>query len=188
MAILAPRTRIAIFVMSLEQDIGQKDFHSEYHKAVLNILHTHYFLVDQMNDLFKKYDITRQQYNVLRILRGQLPGSASVNLIRDRMLDKMSDASRIVERLRIKEYVTRDYSENDKRRVDVTITTKGLDLLNTMQADVDDFIKVMNNLSEPETKLLNELLDKVRAGRSATGSTDHPDSEEKITTLASLKI
>jgi DNA-binding MarR family transcriptional regulator len=185
MAILAPRTRIAIFVMSLEQDIGQKDFHSEYHKAVLNILHTHYFLVDRMNDLFKKYDITRQQYNVLRILRGQLPGSASVNLIRDRMLDKMSDASRIVERLRIKEYVTRDYSENDKRRVDVKITAKGLDLLNTMQAEVDDFSNVMNNLTEPETKLLNELLDKVRAGRSSTGN---PDSEEKITTLASLKI
>ncbi len=89
--------------MSLEEDIGQKDFHSEYHKAVLNILHTHAFLVDRMNDLLKKYDVTRQQYNVLRILRGQLPASASVNLIRERMLDKMSDASRIVERLRLKD-------------------------------------------------------------------------------------
>jgi DNA-binding MarR family transcriptional regulator len=169
--------------MSLEQDIGQKDFHSEYHKAVLNILHTHYFLVDRMNDLFKKYDITRQQYNVLRILRGQLPGSVSVNVIRDRMLDKMSDASRIVERLRIKEYVTREYSENDKRRVDVKITSKGLDLLNLMQAEVDDFNNILSNLTVPETKLLNELLDKIRAGHSSK-----PDSEEKISTLASLKI
>jgi DNA-binding MarR family transcriptional regulator len=173
--------------MSLEQDIGQKDFHSEYHKAVLNILHTHAFLVDRMNDLFKKYDITRQQYNVLRILRGQLPASASVNLIRERMLDKMSDASRIVERLRLKEYVTRDYSENDKRRVDVKITQKGLDLLDLMQTEVDNFNNIINNLSEAETRQLNELLDKVRAGHPSPGA-GRPDSEEKITTLASLKI
>lgn len=174
--------------MSLEQDIGQKDFHSEYHKAVLNILHTHAFLVDRMNDLFKKHDITRQQYNVLRILRGQLPGSASVNLIRDRMLDKMSDASRIVERLRIKDYVTRDYSENDKRRVDVKITMKGLDLLDLMQKDVDDFNNIMDSLTDAETKQLNELLDKVRAGRAPSGSNATPGSDEKIVTLASLKI
>jgi len=174
--------------MSLEQDIGQKDFRSEYHKAVLNILHTHYYIVDKMNDLFKKHDITRQQYNVLRILRGQLPGYASVNLIRDRMLDKMSDASRIVERLRIKELITREYSENDKRRVDVKITQKGLDLLDEMQSEVDTFDSIVHNLSEEETRQLNALLDKIRSTGSASSGDIHPDAEEKITTLASLKI
>ena len=86
--------------MSLENDIQQREFRNESQKAILNILFTSYFIQDKMNELFKEYDITRQQYNVLRILRGQHPGHASVNLIRERMLDKMSDASRIVERLR----------------------------------------------------------------------------------------
>ena len=171
--------------MSLEQDIGQKDFRSEYHKAVLNILHTHYYVVDKMNDLFKKHDITRQQYNVLRILRGQLPGSASVNLIRDRMLDKMSDASRIVERLRIKDLVTREYSENDKRRVDVKITDKGLELLGMMQVEVDAFDDLASGLTEEEARQLNELLDKLRS--SAPRKSSNASSEaDKITTLASL--
>lgn len=185
MAILDPETKIAIFIMSLEHDIGQKDFRSEYHKAVLNILHTHYYLVDKMNDLFKKHDITRQQYNVLRILRGQLPGSASVNLIRDRMLDKMSDASRIVERLRLKDYVTRDYSENDKRRVDVKITDKGLELLSLMQTEVDGFDNLVHALSEEETKQLNVLLDKLRSSGSRKSPDASPEAD-KITTLASL--
>ena len=101
--------------MTLEKDIQQKEFRSEPQKAILNILFTCYFIQDQMNTVFKRYDITRQQYNVLRILRGQHPGHASVNLIRDRMLDKMSDASRIVERLRLKDLVTRKSAEHDKR-------------------------------------------------------------------------
>jgi DNA-binding MarR family transcriptional regulator len=171
--------------MSLEQDIGQKDFRSEYHKAVLNILHTHYYLVDKMNDLFKKHDITRQQYNVLRILRGQLPGSASVNLIRDRMLDKMSDASRIVERLRIRDFVTRDYAENDKRRVDVKITEKGIDLLAVMQSEVDSFDDLVSGLTEEEARQLNALLDKLRDSGSLKSKDASPEAD-KIITLASL--
>jgi DNA-binding MarR family transcriptional regulator len=108
-----------------------------------------------------------------------------VNLIRDRMLDKMSDASRIVERLRIKELITREYSESDKRRVDVKITQKGLDLLTLMQDEVDRFDAIVGNLSEAETRQLNALLDKIRSnGPFKPG--DNPGSEEKITSLASL--
>jgi DNA-binding MarR family transcriptional regulator len=151
--------------MSLENDIQQREFRSESQKAILNILYTCYFVQDQMNILFKKYDITRQQYNVLRILRGQYPGNASVNLIRDRMLDKMSDASRIVERLRLKELVHRKSAEKDKRAVEVTITEAGLKLLDEMQEAIDEFESLLDNLSEEETRQLNILLDKIREGK-----------------------
>src|SRR4051812_297095 len=103
--------------MSLENEIHQKEFRNDYHKAIINILHTYNYLVGKINDLFKNYEITRQQYNVLRILRGQHPGHASIFLIRERMLDKMSDASRIVERLRLKDLVSRQYGSKDKRSV-----------------------------------------------------------------------
>ena len=151
--------------MSLESDIQQK-FRNESQKAILNILYTSYFIQDKMNMLFKEYDITRQQYNVLRILRGQHPGHASVNLIRDRMLDKMSDASRIVERLRLKELVIRKSAEKDKRAVEVTITDAGLKLLAEMQEAVDKFESLLNSLSEEETRQLNILLDKIRDGNA----------------------
>jgi DNA-binding MarR family transcriptional regulator len=151
--------------MSLENDIQQREFRSDSQKAILNILYTCYFIQDKMNTLFKKYDITRQQYNVLRILRGQYPGHASVNLIRDRMLDKMSDASRIVERLRLKDLITRKSAEKDKRAVEVTITDAGMKLLDEMQESVDEFEALLNNLTEDETRQLNGLLDKIRDGK-----------------------
>lgn len=174
--------------MSIEQDIHQ-DFKNEYQKAVLNLIYTNYFLVDKMNDVFKVHDITRQQYNVLRILRGQHPGHASVNLIKERMLDKMSDASRIVERLRIKELITRDNCVDDKRCVEVKITSKGLQLLDEMQPTVDGFELLISGLSEPEARQLNLLLDKIRYSRKGTlsGEPSGLNSEEKISTLASFK-
>lgn len=155
--------------MSLEDDIQQKEFRSESQKAILNILYTGYFIQDRMSGVFKNFDITRQQYNVLRILRGPYPGHASINLIRDRMLDKMSDASRIVERLRLKNLVVRKSAEKDKRAVEVTITEKGLKLLGEMQEAVDQMESLLHNLTEEETGQLNNLLDKVRA----ENSTDH---------------
>ncbi|HEY3404622.1 MAG TPA: MarR family transcriptional regulator [Ohtaekwangia sp.] len=175
--------------MSIEQDI-QQDFKNEYQKAVLNLIYTNYYLVDQMNDVFKKHDITRQQYNVLRILRGQHPGHASVNLIKERMLDKMSDASRIVERLRLKELITRENCIDDKRCVEVKITARGLQLLEEMQPTVDGFELLLSNLTEPETRQLNQLLDKIRAAhkRSLSDESGDQNSEEKISTLASFKI
>lgn len=147
--------------MSLENDLKQK-FRNEPQKAILNILYTSYYIQDRMNALFKQYDITRQQYNVLRILRGQHPGHASVNLIRERMLDKMSDASRIVERLRLKGMVDRKNAEKDKRAVEVTITESGLQMLREMEKPVEEFDSLLHNLSEDETRQLNSLLDKIR--------------------------
>lgn len=170
--------------MSLENDIQQKEFRSESHKAILNILYTRNYLQDKMNDVFKRHDITLQQYNVLRILRGQYPGHASINLIRDRMLDKMSDASRIVERLRVKDLIIRKNAEKDKRAVEVTITEQGLKLLDLMQADVDSFETFLLNLNEAETHQLNTLLDKIRTpksdGANTIGSATSLHSEKKL--------
>ncbi|MBT1703308.1 MarR family winged helix-turn-helix transcriptional regulator [Chryseosolibacter indicus] len=151
--------------MSLSQDIKQKEFRSEYQKAILNILYTHNYLITHMSDAFKDFDITRQQFNVLRILRGQYPKPATVNLIKDRMLDKMSDTSRIVERLRLKGLINREDSKNDKRAVEITITESGLELLEKMEGPVDNLEKLLYNLSEDETRQLNTLLDKMRGSQ-----------------------
>ena len=88
--------------MSLEKDIMLADVRSEHQRALINILYTYYYLVDRMNSLFKNNEVTRQQYNVLRILKKHNPHNISVNVIKRSMFDKMSDVSRIVERLRIK--------------------------------------------------------------------------------------
>ena len=138
--------------MALEKEIHQTGFRSEHQKGLLNIFYTYSFLVSQVNESFKKYDITRQQYNVLRILRGQYPNHVSVYTIRDRMLDKMSDASRIVERLRIKGLITRKSAEKDKRAAAVTITDQGLELLKVMEPETDRLDSLLGTLSEMELK------------------------------------
>ena len=148
--------------MSLEKEIHQREFRNDYQKAMVNILYTYNYLVGKMNELFKGYDITRQQYNVLRILRGQHPGHASVLLIRERMVDKMSDASRIVERLRLKELVIRKFGAVDKRSVEVSITQKGLSLLQKMDDEVNKMEKLFSHLNDDEIHQLNSLLDKIR--------------------------
>ena len=158
--------------MPLEQDIHQREFRNEHHKAILNILYTHNYLVGKINDLFKDFEITRQQYNVLRILRGQFPGPASINLIRDRMLDNMSDASRIVERLRIKDLIKREDCKNDRRAVEITITEKGLSLLESMQGEVDKLDAMLHELTEDEARQLNSLLDKIRTRNSQKQTSD----------------
>jgi DNA-binding MarR family transcriptional regulator len=159
--------------MSLEQDIHQETFRNQYQKAIINILFTENYLVTRMTDVFKDFDITRQQYNVLRILRGQFPEPATINLIKDRMLDKMSDSSRIVERLRAKDLVERADGRTDKRSVEITISHKGLELLKEMQPKVNDLEKLLHNLSVEETRDLNFLLDKIRSAELQTEKISH---------------
>jgi DNA-binding MarR family transcriptional regulator len=153
--------------MSLEADIQQKTFRNEYQKAILNILYTQNFLVSRMSEVFKKFDITRQQYNVMRILRGQFPDPATINLIKERMLEKMSDTSRIVERLRLKGLIQREDGKNDKRAAEISITAAGLELLRKMQSEVDELEGVLTGLSIEEARELNNLLDKVRKAETA---------------------
>ncbi len=148
--------------MKLEQEIKQPKFRNEFHKLAVNILYTNSWLVNLYSNLFSKYDITSNQFNILRILRGQYPNPATVNLLKERMLDKMSDVSRLVERLRIKGFIKRDLKPNDRRCVDVVITEKGLLLLKEIDKLNDKHDSFLTKLSESEAKKLNNLLDKLR--------------------------
>jgi len=147
--------------MALENEINQRKFYSEYQKARINIIYTSNWLFEKVNALFNESDITPQQFNILRILRGESKALSTMQ-IRQRMLDKMSDTSRIVDRLVKKGLVKKTPNAEDRRLVDVVITTKGRKLLEKIDPFEQDIDKCMNNLSEEETKTLNQLLDKLR--------------------------
>jgi DNA-binding MarR family transcriptional regulator len=150
--------------MRIEEAIKQKTpFKSERQKAVVNLIYTHNWLVGHQKAFFKAHDITLQQYNVLRILRGQHPNPISTSEIRDRMLDKMSDVSRIVDRLVKKELVIRQACKSDKRLVDVMIHENGLNLLKEIDAINAETELLTTSLSEEEAQQLNHLLDKMRS-------------------------
>ncbi len=149
--------------MRIEEAIKQKTpFKSERQKAVVNLIYTHNWLVGQQKAFFKTYDITLQQYNVLRILRGQHPNPISTSEIRERMLDKMSDVSRIVDRLVKKDLVTRQVCKSDKRLVDVFIHENGLCLLDQIDEINAQTELLTSSLTEEEARQLNYLLDKMR--------------------------
>lgn len=148
--------------MELEKEINQKKFRNESHKLMVNIIYTFNWLNGQQSDFLKPFDITYQQFNVLRILRGQQMQPASIKLIRERMLDKMSDASRIVEKLRMKGLVERHICQHDRRSCQVFITQKGMDLLSEIDTNELKQTDLMVALSEKEKVELNLLLDKLR--------------------------
>jgi len=147
--------------MALENEINQRKFYSEYQKARINIIYTSNWLFEKVNAIFDESDITPQQFNILRILRGESKALSTMQ-IRQRMLDKMSDTSRIVDRLVRKGLVKKTPNAEDRRLVDVVITNKGRKLLEKIDPFEQDIDKCMNNLSEEETKTLNHLLDKLR--------------------------
>ncbi len=148
--------------MRLEEEIKQEKFRNEFHKLAVNIIFTHSWLIHKINQTLSKFDLTPQQFNLLRILRGQYPSPASISLLKERMLDKMSDASRLVDRLIQKGLVERKICEQDRRRVDVVITKKGLSLLKKIDLKNEDMDSFLKNISKIEAKELNDLLDKLR--------------------------
>jgi DNA-binding MarR family transcriptional regulator len=148
--------------MRLEEEIKTKEFRNENHKVIVNLIYTFNWLDTKAKNFFKKYDLTPQQFNILRILRGQHPKPCTINLLKDRMLDKMCDASRIVERLRLKELLERKQSEDDRRSVDIMISQKGLELLEEIDKNIDNFNNIVSTLSKEEMVKLNQLLDKAR--------------------------
>lgn len=148
--------------MRLEDEIKQKSFRNEFHKLAVNIIYTHSWLMSKIIYMLSQYDITPQQYNILRILRGQFPSPASVSLLKSRMLDKMSDASRLVDRLVEKGLVEKKISNNDRRRLDVYITSKGLKLLEKIDNKNKQFDDLLKGITEQEAITLNNLLDKLR--------------------------
>jgi len=154
-------TNKPLFAMSIEKDISQRKFNTEYQKAMVNLIYTHNWLMERMKLFFEKADLTTQQFNILRILRGAGQPLSTLQ-IRQRMLDKMSDTSRIVDRLIKKGLTKKVVCKSDRRLVDVTITEKGLKLLeklDEMQPDLDGIIQSIN---ESEARELNNLLDKIR--------------------------
>ncbi len=148
--------------LKLEDEIQQKKFKSETQKLAINLTYTHNWLNAHYSAMFRTSDITMQQFNVLRILRGQYPNPCSVKLIKERMLDRMSDASRIVDKLKAKELVDRRECPVDRRSVDILITDKGLALLKSMDSIEEEFKDVFKTLTDEEMKTLNHLLDKLR--------------------------
>ncbi len=149
--------------MGIGEDIKQKSFKSEHSKALINVLYTNAWIAEKHQKLFKSLDLSTPQYNVLRILRGQYPNPATVNLIIERMLDKNSNASRIVDKLELKGLVMRRKCQNDKRAVDVLISQEGLNILSEMDPSLDSMESQLCNLSDEEAIQLNKLLDKMRS-------------------------
>ena len=149
--------------MKLEEEIKQDTpFKNDFSKLAVNILYTHGWLNNTYADILKKYSITTAQYNILRILKGQHPNPASISLLKERMLDKMSDASRLVDRLILKDLVERKICPNDRRKAEVLITPKGMSLLKELEIIEEKHKETFGNLSEEEVKKLNNLLDKMR--------------------------
>jgi DNA-binding MarR family transcriptional regulator len=155
-------TAFFIGTLKLEDEIQQKKFKNETQKLAINLTYTHNWLNAHYNVFFKTSDITLQQFNVLRILRGQYPNPCSIKLIKERMLDRMSDASRIVDKLKSKGLLNRNECPVDRRSVDIIITEQGLELLRSMDSMDENFKDVFSALTEEETSTLNHLLDKLR--------------------------
>jgi len=149
--------------MGIAEEIKQEKFKSEFSKAVVNILYTNAWISQQNIQMFKTHGLTTPQFNILRILRGQHPKPATVNLLIDRMLNKSSNASRIVDKLEQKGLVIRKQCSNDRRAVDVLISQEGLDLLEKMDDAMEGWESKYNKLSEEEAETLNTLLDKIRS-------------------------
>lgn len=149
-------------LMRIEDEIQQKSFKSEIQKAYINIVYTANYLEVKQAAVFKPYGITLPQFNVLRILRGQHPKPATVNLLMERMLDKTSNVSRIMDKLELKKLATRKQCPNDRRSVDILITEAGLELLKKMDAELENQRIGLHNLSDDEARELNRLLDKIR--------------------------
>jgi MarR family transcriptional regulator, 2-MHQ and catechol-resistance regulon repressor len=152
--------------MGLENDIKQKHFRNEWQKAMINLTFTHNWLSEKFKTFLDRFDLTSQQFNILRILRGAGEPLSTLQ-IRERMLDKMSDTSRIVDRLILKGFVKKSTCPHDKRLVDVVISEAGLQVLSQIDDLSGEMDNIINGLSSDDACELNRLLDKVREGVAA---------------------
>ena len=148
--------------MRIDEEIQSNKFEDNYHKLVINIAYTDGWLGNLFRCKFEKHNLTQQQFNILRILRGQYPNPATINLLKERMVDKMSDASRIVDRLVQKGFVSRCTNNKDRRSVDIRISDTGLEILNKMDTEFKAKDYLQKHLTEEEAGKLSDLLDKLR--------------------------
>ena len=147
--------------MSLEEEIKSK-FRSPGQKVAVNVLYTYNWLVGEMQEVFKPFGVTMQQFNILRILRGQFPNPCAITTLKERMIDKKPDVSRLLDRLVSKNLVDRKQCKDDRRKMDVVISEEGLELLSTMDDQMEKLDRVVSRLSPEEMDTLNRLLDKMR--------------------------
>ena len=147
--------------MGIEQDIQQPNFRNEFQKMGINLLFTANWLNEQIGKILSEEGVTQQQYNILRILRGSATPLSTLK-IRERMLDKMSDTSRIVDRLIAKELVLKNTCEKDKRLVDITLSPKGLDLVDQLDQFNDRIDDLLKGINASEAATMNQILDKIR--------------------------
>jgi len=150
--------------VGIDKDIQQVKFRNTHQKAAINLIYTVGWMRERTKQFFEAEDITAQQFNILRILRGSFPQPLSTLQIRERMLEKMSDTSRIVDRLITKGLVKKLTCKKDRRLVDVIISDKGKKLLENLDAHQDEIDGVLGNLSEKEANIISGLLDKIRDG------------------------
>ena len=149
--------------MQLEEAIKQqKKFNSEFEKLYVNLIYTSGILESGSIQRFKQFGISPQQYNVLRILRGSGAKPLMLGDIASRMIDKNSNTTRLVEKLRLKGYVRREICSNNRRQVDILITKKGQDLLADMEKDLNSWFNSLQTLTQGEAATINQLLDKLR--------------------------
>lgn len=148
--------------MGIEQDIQQSNFRNEYQKLGINIIYTANWLNERISSILANEEITQQQYNILRILRGTEKPLSTLQ-IRERMLDKMSDTSRIVDRLVVKGFVDKNACQMDKRLVDITLSKKGRSLVESLDKFDAQIDALLMGVSDKEAETLNHILDKLRA-------------------------
>lgn len=149
--------------MTLETDIKQtKPFRTLEEKTIVNVMYTNNWLCNKQHHIIKHFGITLQQYNVLRILKGRREEPITINGIMERMLDKMSNASRLVDKLVQKNLASRSYREDDRRACNVLISEEGEKVLEQINIGMDNLRGTLGNLSEEDLNTLNNLLDKFR--------------------------
>ena len=149
--------------MKIEEEIKQSKFKNEHQKLMINLLFTGKWVNNIAAQHIKCYGLTTQQYNVLRILRGQKNKCISVNAISDRMIDKMSNVSRLIDKLESKRFVERKINGNDRRQVDIKISERGLQLIQEIEKTESKMFSDFKKLSIKEAEVLNRLLDKIRS-------------------------
>lgn len=148
--------------MTIYDALKQKEFNSVYEKALVNLMYTHSWYNRKFRSTLSCYGVSAQQYNVLRILKGAFPTPVGTSYIQERMIDRESNVTRIVDKLIEKEFVTRELCTEDRRKMDIVITEKGRDILAEMTVKMNDIINISSGLSEAEAEDLSRLLDKMR--------------------------
>ena len=152
-----------LYMQQLEDILKTKQAMPLSRKTVLNVFHLNSILKDKLLLSLKPYDLSIEQFNVLRILRGQKGHAVNLQDIQDRMINKMSNTTRLVDKLILKSYVERFICENNRRKVEIFITNKGLELLSKLDPIVDDTEKnITNALSAEELQTLNSLMNKLK--------------------------